>query len=670
MNNGIRILQTGLVAVLFAGVAGAQDTWLSHTPMRPLPVAHNRPLPDGPVHYVDAKRGNDANDGSKVNPWKTVNHALKQLRPGDTLCLRSGVYYENVKVNVQGAAARPVTIQSYPGELAVLDAGLRDFFENPAEAWEPFPAGAEGEFRSVKKYRQLRPLEYLRRQVYTMGNFGDSMVPLHGYQHIVDLRSDNELWTLADKLSGAEGIYVGPGVWYDGWLFEIVPAPDHQPRTLGGFRVYIRLAHTNVKGLGANNYSGVTDPRQAPLVICGSRPALAFEGAGHVTVRDLVVRGSRQNTVEVIGSHDITLDNVTVYGGAPALYVAQTGRLRLLHSAIRGVAAPWSTRASMKYRGISPYLVRCSGVVPVNHDFEFAHCEFTDGHDGVYVGTVQGMKFHHNLVDNFNDDGIYLNAQGVGGNIHIVQNRITRCLSSIAFSGRWSPGDGVWIARNVFDLRRPVWGSRPREAAGAIQTRPCRVWGEHGSPTWEPLYIYHNTIVNPGNAFRSYYLGGYGGHTRDTTRRMFNNIYVQAEGMPGLHFPPAAADVEADHNLLWAAAEGPGFKGDFFAEWRSSKEFDESRQRYAPGWAAHDIFADPGFLKFDSDWRRPLDLRLSENSPAVDAGTEIPETWPDPLRAKDTDAPDIGALPLAASPWRVGVRGRMDVFGAHIEEEP
>jgi hypothetical protein len=55
---------------------------------------------------------------------------------------------------------------------------------------------------------------------------------------------------------------------------------------------------------------------------------------------------------------------------------------------------------------------------------------------------------------------------------------------------------------------------------------------------------------------------------------------------------------------------------------------------------------------------KPADLGLREGSPAVDAGVEIPADWPDPLRGADRGRPDIGAVPLGAAPWKVGVRGR------------
>jgi hypothetical protein len=101
-----------------------------------------------------------------------------QLRPGDTLYLRSGVYYENVYCAVAGTKEALITLRSYPGELAVLDGGLREFAEQPAKAWVPYPDGGKGEYRSARAYRNIRDV---------VGLFGDSLIGLQTYWHAMDL---------------------------------------------------------------------------------------------------------------------------------------------------------------------------------------------------------------------------------------------------------------------------------------------------------------------------------------------------------------------------------------------------------------------------------------------------------------------------------------------------
>lgn len=626
-----------LTSATFA--AEPATSYRSHPPVRPLPAASRRPLPEGVLRFVDATRGDDGGDGSKEGPWHTLAHALTRLRPGDTLCLHGGTYYEAVTVSLRGTAEKPITIRSCANELAVIDGGLREFAESPATAWQPVSEGAAGEYRSTKAYPGRAGKES-RRDVHVLGNFGDSLVPLHGYRYLIDFRTDNQFWNIENKEDTKAGVYVGPGVWYD---------PDDG-------RIHARLSHLTARGYGADSYRGETDPRKLALVISGTQTPLAVEKAAHVIFQDLVVRGATSATVRVSQCEDVRFDGVTLYGGSPALSVEQTTGLRLTGCAVRGLSAPWSSRASHKYRGKSPYLLTCGRG---NRDFEFSYCEFTDNHDGLVIGTVLGLDFHHNLVENFDDDGLYLYALTTGGNLRIHENFLSRSLSMLSFAGSQPPGRGVQVYRNVFDLRRPNYGSPPED--GQAQTpalRPSRAWGEHGSPTWEPLKLYHNTVLLPETEWRQYYAAGWASHTQKTQRWIFNNLFVHVEGMPGLNFSSLDDDLQADGNLHWGLKEGPTFPGDFFAAWRASPKFAATKKHYPDGWCAHDLFADPRLEKVSADWRMPADVRLQEDSRAIDAGLPLPADWPDPLRAADRGRPDIGALPLGTKMFAVGPAGR------------
>ena len=78
----------------------------------------------------------------------------------------------------------------------------------------------------------------------------------------------------------------------------------------------------------------------------------------------------------------------------------------------------------------------------------------------------------------------------------------------------------------------------------------------------------------------------------------------------------------------------------------------------------NDLFADPMFKRLTAGSGDAYDLTLKKGSPAKDAGVEISDEWFDPLREQDAKAPDVGAIPMGIAPWPVGVRGRLNVFGA------
>jgi hypothetical protein len=131
-----------------------------------------------------------------------------------TFICAGGTYCEKVALTRSGTPEAPITIASYPGEMAIIDGGLREFYESPATSWEPYTGGAPGEYVSTKSYLQVDdrkvPRQFLPaswepmwgkegERPLALGNFGDSLVPLHGYRFIEDLRSKSEFWVGGGK---------------------------------------------------------------------------------------------------------------------------------------------------------------------------------------------------------------------------------------------------------------------------------------------------------------------------------------------------------------------------------------------------------------------------------------------------------------------------------------
>src|SRR5262249_21857043 len=151
------------------------------------------------------------------------------------------------------------------------------------------------------------------------------------------------------------------------------------------------------------------------------------------------------------------------------------------------------------------------------------------------------------------------------------------------------------------------------DPAGAYLNRATTILAhDHGSPILQPYHVYHNTFLLPGSAWRSYYAFTWGSHLRGTTRRVFNNLFVQVAGQPRLNFSAVSADddFQADGNLFWGVKEGPKVRGDFFATFRKSALFAASKKRYPPGLGANDRFAHPKLASLGGEGNQPSDLRL------------------------------------------------------------
>jgi hypothetical protein len=643
-----------LVVTLGVGVSAAEDTpsYSSHPPLRVVAPLPARPLSDGPARFVDAAGGDDARDGSEQSPWRTLAHAVGELRPGDTLYLRGGTYYEPVRIALVGRADAPITIRGYPGESATIDGGLREFVEQPEECWEPAAGGAADEYRSTRRYPNLRNV---------VASFGDSLVGLHTYFHATDLRADGEVLEKLPDGTDFKPIYCGPGLWYD--------------RAEG--RLHARLAHTHLEGV--DNYQGETDPRRLPLVIAPYRSVpLHLDGAAHVRLQDLSIRGGGYDTLVLEQSRDIELDQVSVWCGTYGVRAIGVERLRMVRCGLYGNAPPWLTRQEAGFntypgqtarditrlnthswlvaQGNGEFEVDC---YPFNDDWEIAYCEFCDaGADGLYLGGVN-LRFHHNLVDHTRDDGIYFSPMYArhfylrgGATLHVYQNYFSRMLTALAFGGTEGTQDTIYFYRNVVDLRASVAVGRGSPQDPRILRHAGQLTSDHGSPPWTSTMAYHNTIVVREQA-RAADLWLSRGTTAERPRRVFNNAFVHLATMPPVQ-PPEAADLAIDGNLYWQPGLDGAQAGELLAAWQRSPAFESSRSIYPPGFEAASVVADPRFIAFAADPAESADYRLQENSPAIDAGVDLPSDWADPLREQDAGRPDIGALPAGAEEFRVG----------------
>jgi hypothetical protein len=75
------------------------------------------------VTFYVSTTGNDTNAGTLASPWRHIQFAVNNVSiAGDTIDVRGGVYNERVVLSHSGnASGGPITLQSYPGELAIVD---------------------------------------------------------------------------------------------------------------------------------------------------------------------------------------------------------------------------------------------------------------------------------------------------------------------------------------------------------------------------------------------------------------------------------------------------------------------------------------------------------------------------------------------------------------------
>lgn len=659
-------------AALAASVVSAAGPIVSHPPLRQNPPPSERERAAGPAYFVDPAKGDDAASGTEQQPWRTIEHAARQLAAGDTLYLRGGTYYEQVYLALVGQKDKPITIRCYPGEQAIIDGSFADFLQSPATAWQPLEEGAPGEYVSAKAYPNLRDV---------VGSFGDSLIGLQTYYYAKDLQSQNELidWENWDNTAATDikPLYCGPGLWLNRGgtagsdANTIRSGGATTGRASSGNRIHCRLAHTHLPE-PIDNYRGETDPRKVPLVIASfdAKP-LVLDACQHLRIQDVVLRGAGYSSVDLHDCKHVEIDGVTIWCGTYGLRFSGTEDFKLLNSRLYGSLAPWTFRndASKRdypgrpHRNISRLNTHAlieldSGressvfAFPQNDRWEIAGCQFADAHDGLYLGAIN-VNFHDNLLENLQDDGIYLSPmylrhrlEMADPQLHIVSNTFRQMLTPLAFGGdRPETSDQVFICRNVFDLRHPIRTGRPSTKKPEPGFSTGKPLGDHGSPPWSAMNIYHNTFLMAEPA-RDAAMNALGSNRDGRPRRVFNNLFIHLARLPGYVVPPPEHNVISDGNWFWCPAADEKQAEALLAKFLKSPQFEESKKLYPPGCEANSRCANPKIRQAPEDLSKSADFHLAPGSPAIDAGIPIPADWPDPERAKDKGKPDIGAFPF------------------------
>ncbi|HWZ31471.1 MAG TPA: right-handed parallel beta-helix repeat-containing protein [Bryobacteraceae bacterium] len=70
--------------------------------------------------YYVATTGSDGHSGTLSQPWKTLQHAVNMVSPGDTILVEAGTY-AGCRIGVSGSQTLPKTLQAARGAVVVLN---------------------------------------------------------------------------------------------------------------------------------------------------------------------------------------------------------------------------------------------------------------------------------------------------------------------------------------------------------------------------------------------------------------------------------------------------------------------------------------------------------------------------------------------------------------------
>lgn len=436
--------------------------------------------------YYVSTTGDDGNAGSLAQPYQTVNHALSKLRPGDTLYLRGGTYYEEVSASVSGTAGQPITIAGYAGEQAVIDSGYPEFRAAGNNDWELVNA-SRGEYRSKSSCLD----EDIHAYVTGIAGYENERVTLIPYSDIGSFRATT------DTYSGSK-FYVGPGV------MEIAG------------RCHIRLAKTTAMRNAEARYGKVfasenANPGGYAILMSQAYSTLTVSGAW-LTFKDITFNQARRTILLEPGAQHVRFEGITAWMGISTFqtFSGPVHHITITDSRILGDWPYWVFWSDMKNAPKVANLLRGTSInlQGGTHDWVISR-NLIRGSGQDLIGTNNGedrIFVHHNRMENCGDDAFEIEGKAeLGGrddigHIQIHDNYIGNCLVAVSVGQDTRKMTGpLLFYRNVVALLRdhPV----NRKAGinhwnGGGQFGYGKMFKQAGSGfAARNVHYYHNTLV-------------------------------------------------------------------------------------------------------------------------------------------------------------------------------
>ncbi|WP_052362387.1 GDSL-type esterase/lipase family protein [Geminisphaera colitermitum] len=412
--------------------------------------------------------------GSSAAPFASIQTALDQAAPGDTVRVHTGVYHEYVSFRRSGSATLPITLEGESG--AILD-GSRP----GPHHWQAAPDIAPGVYRLS-----------LSQPVFTVTLDEKIIVMLRESMTRPGKAPMGETWEWPRLFANG----VGDSGWQGGVGALALYLPEQK-------QLLLRVR-------------GDTDPNTLKLTLSSlnkNDALIKIAATNHCVVRGLQLRNAAAG-IRVTNADSTLIEQNTI---GPADFGI------LLHEGATNAIVRHNRIFWNPYDGANPHnkpgatdhwrvhkrggwLDRYGVEIRENTGGHDIHDNYIHDHwDGIsarpFGDKDRAIRVHHNRIDTMCDDGLETAGAQIDTQWH--DNIVSRCFVGVRIKG---PTTGpLYIHRNIFfENREDV-----RNFGGNPEPRPAIV------------FVYHNTFASPSAAIVSNKVRGIG----TPNYHFYNNLW-------------------------------------------------------------------------------------------------------------------------------------------------